>query len=565
MKVVLGVHTGHDASACLFIDGELKAFCKEERVSRIKNDGEFFQLKAIDEVLRIAQISKKDVNVVAFTKLYFPLSCYKFSSKTGQLNRRKLLSVFREKKDFNIYRLLDDNQGHTIESLLNFDKLRNELGVGKNTELYFANHHRSHILSSFNFVDWQDDILLVSCDGGGDDATYSAYHYQNNELNCLWGSESETFHSPQNSAASIGIAYAYSTEKCGFKSNRHEGKITGLAAFGKPIVSEKILELFTVDEQGRITSTLNGYAELKSQLDKLYQGLDIKDIAASIQSATEVLISEWVTKLLSITGSRYVALSGGVFANVKLNQDIAALNGVEEIFVFPAMGDDGLSVGACIDYLVSKNGINNLSRKRLDNVYLGWNYSAGDLVQAAKKHGLQVSLGDSANKTADLLAKHKVGAIYYGAMEMGPRALGARSILANPDKRDINDSINKRLQRTEFMPFAPFVREVDADSTFELSDSANVKPEWRDKIAAVVHVDGTARPQIIERKENPLYYDILTEFKAITGLPVLVNTSFNAHEEPIINTPEEAIEALISDRVDFLVCEDAIISLHSVS
>lgn len=217
-------------------------------------------------------------------------------------------------------------------------------------------------------------------------------------------------------------------------------------------------------------------------------------------------------KLIEITNAKYIAMSGGVFSNVRLNQNIAELDGVEEIFIFPAMGDEGLSVGACVDYLVEKNGINSLDRKRLNNVYLGWNYDADALVKIAVESGFTVDQADPVGTAADLLARHKVGAIFTQAMEMGPRALGARTILANPDKRDINDSINKRLQRTEFIPFAPFVRDVDAEQVFEISESvkyacrfmtvtANVKAEWADKIAAVVHVDGTARPQIIEKQK----------------------------------------------------------------
>lgn len=173
-------------------------------------------------------------------------------------------------------------------------------------------------------------------------------------------------------------------------------------------------------------------------------------------------------------------------------------------------------------------------------------------------------------ETAKLLADGKVGAIFYGAMEMGPRALGARSILASPAKREVNDSINARLQRTEFMPFAPYVLKEDAERVFKIDDrnryacrfmtiTTEVNIEFAEEIPAVVHVDGTARPQIIERADNKLYHDILTEFKALTGLPCLVNTSFNAHEEPIINTPDEAIQALADDRIDFLICESGLV------
>lgn len=566
---ILGLHTGHDASACLFKNNELVAFCKEERLNRVKNDGGFFDLQSVDEVLRIVGINRSDLGAVALTRLQIPLSAYKNSVLNLNNIKRKILG---RKADLNLYRYLSKNNTIDAEKFINIDKLKELLGVNSNTEVFFSNHHRAHNLSAFKFVDWERDTLIVSCDGGGDGAQYSAYHYDGSQLDLLLGGEETILHEPQNTGASIGLAYAYATELCGFKRNRHEGKLTGLAAFGKPIAADSIAKMFKIQSDASIVSDLKGYVELEKYLKEVFLGMSNEDIAASIQVATENVINDWVKKLLEITGAKYVAMSGGVFSNVKLNQNIAELNGVEEVFVFPAMGDEGLSVGACVDYLVEKNGVNSLQRKRLNNVYLGWAYDADSIIDTAIKDGFSVSKTNPVETAATLLAEHKVGAIFTKAMEMGPRALGARTILANPDKRDINDSINQRLQRTEFMPFAPFVRDVDAEQVFDISQSvkyacrfmtitANVKAEWADKIAAVVHVDGTARPQIIERAENPLYYDILEQFKSKTGLPVLVNTSFNAHEEPIINTPLEALQALKEDRVDFIVCDKAVITV----
>ncbi len=565
---ILGLHTGHDASACLFKDNELVSFCKEERLNRVKNDGGFFDLQSVDEVLRIAGINRNDLGAVALTRLQIPVSAYKNSALNLNNIKRKILG---KKVDLNLYKYLSENNTIDADRFINIDNLKSLLRVSPNTEVFFSNHHRAHNLSAFKYVDWEKDTLIVSCDGGGDGAQYSAYYYNGSQLELLLGGEETILKESQNTGASIGLAYAYATELCGFKRNRHEGKLTGLAAFGKPVAADSIAKMFKVQNDAVIASELKGYLELEAYLKEIFSGISNEDIAASIQVATESVINNWVKKLLEITGAKYVAMSGGVFSNVKLNQNIAELNGVEEVFVFPAMGDEGLSVGACVDYLVDKNGINSLERKRLNNVYLGWAYDADSIVEAAVKGGFSVSQASPVETAANFLAEHKVGAIFTKAMEMGPRALGARTILANPDKRDINDTINQRLQRTEFMPFAPFVLDIDADDVFEVSDkvkyackfmtiTAQVKPEWVDKISAVVHVDGTARPQIIEREDNPLYYNILEEFKSKTGLPVLVNTSFNAHEEPIINTPEEALQALRDNRVDFIVCDSAVIT-----
>jgi carbamoyltransferase len=565
---ILGIHTGHDAGACLFKNDQLLAFCKEERLNRIKNDGGFFDLQSIDEVLRIAGINRQQVDAVAFTRMKFPVSCFKTSALPLRDVRRKVLGQKRERS---LASLMIKQKNLDAATFLDFDKLRRYMGLRADVALHFSNHHKAHVLSSLRFCDWTDDVLLVSCDGGGDAAEYSAYLFANQQLELLWGGEETLLDQPQNSGASIGLAYAFATAACGFRPNRHEGKLTGLAAFGKPVVAPQIVELFPVDESGHIHNHLADHKALHAELEKLFNGLSNEDIAASIQIATEQVIVNWLQALLNKHPAKYIAMSGGVFSNVRLNQLVAALPGVEEVFIFPAMGDEGLPVGACVDYWIASQGLARLTRDRLTHLYYGWPYTGEDLLSAGERLGFRVERSpEHVQKTAQLLAENWVGAIFYGAMEMGPRALGARTILASPAKREVNDSINKRLQRTEFMPFAPFVLDVDAERVYDVDErnryacrfmtiTTKVKPEWADKIAAVVHVDGTARPQIIERETNPLYYDILRAFKDITGLPTLVNTSFNAHEEPIINTPEEALQALADNRIDFLVCDGGMV------
>ena len=565
---ILGIHTGHDAGACLFEDDRLVAFCKEERLSRVKNDGGFFDLRAVDEVLRIGGIGRAQVDAVAFTRMKFPVSCFRNDVLGLHDLRRKVLG---QQRDRQLVSLMLRSGTDDPRAFLDFPRLRQYMGLREDAELHFVNHHRAHVLSSLRFCDWPGETLLVSCDGGGDCAQYSAYWYDGGQLSVLWGGDETLLLEQQNAAASIGLAYAYATEACGFLANRHEGKLTGLAAFGQPVVAERIEALFEVGDDGRIRSALEGPDVLQARLLELFQGLSREDIAASIQQATERVVLRWLEALRSHRGVRYIAMSGGVFSNVRLNQQVAALPGIDEVFVFPAMGDEGLPVGACVDYWISRCGLSALTRDRLEHLYYGWPYRSADLLSAAEARGFVVERSaEVAARAAELLASNQVGAIFQGAMEMGPRALGARTILASPARREVNDSINLRLQRTEFMPFAPYVLEEDAEQIYEI-DSRNryaarfmtittrVRPEWAERIPAVVHVDGTARPQIIERASNPLYYDILVAFKTLTGIPTLVNTSFNAHEEPIINTPAEALQALADNRVDFLVCAGGLI------
>ncbi|HNC53349.1 MAG TPA: carbamoyltransferase C-terminal domain-containing protein [Accumulibacter sp.] len=561
---ILGIHTGHDAGACLFADDTLLAFCKEERLNRIKNDGGFFRLQSVDEVLRIAGIGRQQVDAVAFTRMKFPVSCFRITTLPFRDVRRK---VFGQQRDRSLGGLIIRHGNLDASRFLDFGKLRECMGLRADAALHFSNHHRAHVLSSLRYCDWSDDVLLVSCDGGGDAAHYSAYLYARKELRQIWGGEETLLGQPQNPAASIGLAYAFATSLCGFKPNRHEGKLTGLAAFGEPRVAAQIADLFAVDSEGRIDSPLAGTKAQHTALRQLFQGLSSADIAASIQAATEQVIVAWLQSLLARHPARYIAMSGGVFSNVRLNQLVAALPGIEEVFIFPAMGDEGLPVGACVDYWIATQGLARLTRDRLRHLYFGWPYTGEDLLGAGERLGFRVDRSPGhVERTARLLADNQVGAIFHGGMEMGPRALGARSILASPARREVNDSINKRLQRTEFMPFAPYVLDVDAERVYDvdarnryacrfMTITTRVRAEWADRIPAVVHVDGTARPQIVERASNPLYYDVLAAFKRVTGLPTLVNTSFNAHEEPIINTPEEALQALADNRIDFLVCD----------
>jgi carbamoyltransferase len=280
-------------------------------------------------------------------------------------------------------------------------------------------------------------------------------------------------------------------------------------------------------------------------------------------------------KILAREKVSRVGLAGGLFANVKLNQRIADLDGVDEVFVVPPMGDEGLTIGGALDYLLRRDGMAQWlkQRRRLDHVYTGRDFdSVATKRILAHDSRIRPVEGNPAETAARLVADGSVVATFLGRMEYGPRALGARSIIASPHRRDINDSINKRLDRTEFMPFAPVTTEADAAEVFDVTSTnayacrfmtitCDVKQQWADRIPAVVHVDGTARPQVITRAPNPMYFDILDAFKRRTGTPTAINTSFNVHEQPIINTPEEAAIALIDDRVDYLVTQNTVLKI----
>ena len=244
---------------------------------------------------------------------------------------------------------------------------------------------------------------------------------------------------------------------------------------------------------------------------------------------------------------------------------------MDEVFVYPAMSDQGLACGGVLDYLLRRDGIESwlAQRYRLDALYYGRDYGPAIDRHLGGEAGFHRISATPVATAAELLAQGRIVAIYTRGMEYGPRALGARSILAAPLDAKINQTLNDRLSRSEFMPFAPVVTSEDAAQVFELNPvnlyaarfmtiTCGVRPEWRSRIPAVVHVDGTARPQVIARSQNPLYYDILSAYKVRSGVPVLVNTSFNVHEEPIINSPAECARALSEGRIDFVVTEQAV-------
>ena len=569
--IVLGLNSGHDSSAALTIDGELVAYCKEERLTRSKQDsGKPLHQAAIEEVLLIAGVERSQIDAIALDRGRLPSRCFVRSSDPLKLGWRKAVN-----RTTRILGELSRLGGDELD-IVDGDRIRSYLGVSSSAQIVFVNHHYSHVLGSFNDTEWRTDALYIAIDAGGDNTCHAAYGFDGEQLRCLYGGDEFLSERKYQYAASIGIAYSLVTKLLGFKANRHEGKITGLAAFGTPIIGDEICDAFTIEADGNVVSPFESVAGLEEFLKDLIKTHSREDVAASIQYALEKHVTALVQTFRSIYPSKYLGLSGGVFANVRLNQKVAELPGVEEIFVMPPMGDEGLSVGNCFAAEISLNGgVKNLPRGRPLNAYYGRAYSGEDLFAAAQRAGCETqSSEDPASACAVLLSQGRIGAIYAARMEMGPRALGARSIIASPADARLNDDLNRRLTRTEFMPFAPYVRDCDAQDVFDIDDrnreacrfmtvTVDVKPSWRDKIPAVVHVDGTARPQLVQRASNPLYYDILTHFKEITGLPCLVNTSFNAHEEPIINTPQEAVVALMEKRIDFLVCDEGLVVARS--
>ena len=567
--VILGISTGHDAGACVMIDGKIISAINEERLNRKKMYWGFPTL-SIPECLRLAQIQPGAIQAVAiagtsstrakpmefgyksvggFRRIFAelsrtPLTGLLMGTEIGTKLTRKVFesSFFRGTSE--------------IDSALS--------AAGIHAPIHFIDHHLSHATSAYYTSGW-NDCVTITLDASGDGWCSRVYDCENGTMKLI--NSIPAYHSP-------GFYYCYVTHLLGFIALRHEGKVTGLAAFGKSdqtaaIFSERIAydsNKFRFDNRG---GWLQGeMAHLQKQLE----GFSKEDIAAGIQKHLEDMVTAYAKDVVRKTGRKRIALSGGVFSNVKLNQDVWKSTGVEEVYVFPNMGDGGLSTGAAFEVFRQKKG--TCLPYRLHDVYLGTSYNDSEIETALRQSGFPYKRYDNVeDEIGRLLSEKKIVARFNGGMEYGPRALGNRSILYHCQDRTVNAWLNDQLNRTEFMPFAPVLLKEDAHeyltdydpnraySAEHMTITYSVTQKCADTAPAITHVDQTARPQLVTEDLNASYYRILKAYKQRTGHSILVNTSFNMHEEPIVRSPEEAIKAYEQSRLHALAIGNYIVEV----
>lgn len=597
--LILGINFGHDASVTVIRNGTLVAAIEEEKVTRVKQDFGWPRA-SIERLFREHQLRKEEVAVIAF------------GGHVHKTMRRSEIAHHFRKSPFT--RLMDK-----VDRILMYLRVRSAKISAENNErlisslikregfafarVTFHNHHLCHAASAY-YASPIDVDLVITCDGQGDAESYTCYAPTSNGLQHRQSIDHKV---------SLGQFYGAITHLLGFRPNRHEGKITGLAAYGKPSPLVEVFEDLWRSEGGRLTrypfdrdseefkrlglhrrlpmstrinvspANLNGeyhktYYILLGWLRQHTSGYSREDIAYACQAVTDRLVTKLVAeeiRTLGIGRPVSLALAGGVFANVRVNQKILELNEVRNLFVQPAMGDAGIGMGAAIlEFVGSSEQSAAVRCFAFDHTFWGPDYTretSAFLESARQDSRLEViSMAKPAEYIATQLASNKIIGFWDGRMEWGPRALGARSILLNTFDRTVNASLNQRLDRTEFMPFAPVVLDTVAQEYFPSYDPSvpaakymtityETAPEHRERLQAVVHVDGTARPQVIARNDQPYYYDILAAFYRITGCGALVNTSFNAHEEPIVSSQAIALGALLGNRVDALVIEESYI------
>lgn len=564
---VLGLGTEGDSGAAIVEDGRIIAAVNEERLSRMKLVIGFPR-SAIQEVLRLTntRIADLDAVLVGSTRDVFQDELQRFdgwfqhsSNGVGSLIKRAAgaFSPYRDRfplLETGYYALLAPTFWRRRRAIRRL--LRDELDV--RCQIRFVDHHFAHVCSAY-FTSGFRDALAVSVDGGGDAKSALVYAVRDGRFEYL--TEASAYNS-------LGNYYAYVTHLCGFKAMKHEGKITGLAAYGEPKYLPLLREF--IDEQdGQILNRggVAHFAAIRALESRLPPDWTREDLAASVQQHFEDVTRRYVGHWARQAGMRDVALAGGVFANVRVNEEVHCLPEVGRVFVHPHMGDGGLAAGAalaaCVPGVLDRTMV--ACKEPLETVYLGPSLEEKEIEAALAEAGLQPEAltEPMEERVAQLLTEGYVVARADGRMEYGPRALGNRTIMYHPTDRGVNDWLNKNLHRTEFMPFAPSTLYGEARRCYEevaggehtaefMTITFHCTPWMRERMLGVVHVDGTARPHLVREDRNPGFYRIIKAFHRRTGLPAIINTSFNMHEEPIVCSAADCVRAFLDGELEFL-------------
>jgi carbamoyltransferase len=539
----------HDSSACIVRDGETLFAVAEERLSRVKHDARFPVL-AIRACLDFTGIRSEEIDFVCQgwslprTGFLHDLRCYAsgkqpVDSRALLNSTRYFLSMWHQKSGENRFRQL--------------------FGPTK-ARFRFVGHHLAHAISAYAFSGFDDAAVLV-LDGRGAWEATSLWHGRDGYLEHVW-----TIPWPN----SLGLFYAQFTQYLGFTPYSDEWKVMGLAPYGEPGIG--LREFIIPDDNpyrvaarlligkdsaptAAIESRLGAKRAPESDIDHRH-----KNLAFAVQSSCEEAMLTLARAAVEQTRCRNLCLAGGVALNSKANGKIVASGLVDKLFVQPASGDDGVCLGAALAPYLDNGG--KLPVHKMRHAYLGPESSEPEIEKVLQTYKLRSTrLSDPAKATAELLAGGKILGWFQGRMEFGPRALGSRSILADPRDPEMNAKVNNAVKFREWWrPFAPsLLAEAAAEYLESATDSpfmvltAQVKPEKRSVIPSVTHVDGSARPQTVEREISPLYWKLIDEFGKRTGVPVVMNTSFNLRGEPIVCTPTDAIRTFFSSGMDALV------------
>ena len=546
----------HDSAAALLKDGHVIAAVEEERFSRKKFDDDFPKM-AIEWCLKDANISPEQISSVAF----YDKPILKFE---------RLLDNYIAVAPRGLYSFLDTIPKWLHKRLWIKNDIKKSL-KGFKGDIIFPEHHLSHAAYSFYTSPFEESAILTT-DGVGEWSTTSIGMGHDNSVKLL-----QDIRWPH----SLGLFYSAFTYFLGFQVNEGEYKLMGLSSYGKPKYYDLILEnLIDVKNDGSIHLNMDYFAFTYDKVmtnQKFSELFGIKrrkedeevkqihfDIGASAQKVLEDILLKMVEYLYQKTKSKNLCLGGGVALNGVANYKILKESSFENIHIPPSPGDAGSAVGAA-QYLYysyhkqNRKVENDVTKRIIENVYVGPSFSSDEIKKFLDEKNIKYEIlneDELVKNCARLIVEGNVVGWYQGKMEWGPRALGNRSILADPRQKEMKDILNEKIKHREsFRPFAPSILEEYVAEYFEMNIPSPymlmVSPVKKpDKIPAVTHVDGTGRLQTVSKNSNPLYYKLINEFYNLTGIPVVINTSMNVKGEPIVNTPEQAYNMLIKTDMD---------------
>jgi len=563
---ILGINAYHgDASAAIIQDGRLIAAVEEERFNRIKHCAGFPE-HSIRYCLDAAGVRLEDVDHIGISR-----------DPSAHLHKKILyaasrLGVFRQAKD----RLANAAKTRDLK-----DELARVFSISKRSlraQFHNVEHHLAHLASCF-FVSPFERAALLSIDGFGDFISTMWAIGESNTIEVL--GQVEYPHS-------TGVVYTGTTQFLGFPHYGDEGKVMGLAPYGRPRFIDQFREIIRTEERGQFRLNLDYFRHHAEGVEMTWdQGSPVigqifsdefvrtfgvprtsgapltdrdRDIAASLQMRLEEIAFHVLNHLHEQTGITDLGLAGGVAYNSVMNGKILLHTPFRRIFVQPAAGDSGTALGVC--YHLHNRVLNQPRSEMMLGAYTGPEFSNDRIREALDHSGLEFEVFDDRDVTkraAQDIANGLVVGWFQGRMEFGPRALGNRSIVADPRRAEMKDVLNDRIKKREpFRPFAPSILEEHVGEYFEQTHPAptmllvyQIRPERREQIPAVTHVDGSGRLQTVSRKLNQRYYQLISDFAELTGVPVVLNTSFNENE-PVVCTPQEAIDCFLKTRMDAL-------------
>jgi len=567
---VLGIHFWHDAGAALVQNGKVIAAINEERITNIKHYAGY-PIESIKEVLRISKIHPSEIDAIAVVgtaDLKFPKNFERFPNFSHAILDWSWQNS--NQKDLDVLYLYHKR----IQKVKGFSDVLAKLGISSK-QVFFIEHHLAHASCAYHLSQWNIDerVLVLTSDGVGDGLSSTVSIGHNGELDRIENSET----SQDNS---LGEFYASVTGYLGMNYSFDAFKVMGLAPYGKSSYClDKIKKIIDVDSENNlrfkqkikttgndIFSLLHPQSTHQPNIEKLLGEQRFDNIAAATQEWFETLITKWIKNAIEKTGIHKIACAGGSFLNVKANQKLLALEEVDDAFFCPASSDEGLAVGAALKGYIElevKNG-HRPTKVALTNNYFGSSFSNEEIEESLKKHHLldkaeyiddiDVAVGELLAKDSNIVAR------FSGQMEWGPRGLGNRSIIANPSDHAVVRKINHAIKMRDFwMPFGPSILEsrmqdyvvnpINAPYMILSFDTT----EKRNEMTAAIHpYDLTCRPQTVSSDYNPGYEKVLKSFESKTGIGAVLNTSFNLHGNPIVWSPEIAIDTFNNSELDVI-------------